>query len=197
MSWWPGWNSVESAGWWSNFYFWFGIVALFLLVITEVLAHRYSLRKDELLSIAESETQSAHNAEVAALSQQIADAKTARSLTEDQKVKLFEFLKSMPAGKLVIKASASAFDARAYGDGIAAFLRDRVGWDVRVDNALILGPNIGGVWFTIRDPHNIPVDAKKVINAFVYAAIPLRATGNEYDAKVPDGEVWLQIGPKL
>jgi hypothetical protein len=50
MGWIPGWDSVASAGWWSGFYFWLGIVALIGLGAFEVASHRYSDRKDELLA---------------------------------------------------------------------------------------------------------------------------------------------------
>jgi hypothetical protein len=50
MTWWPGWNSVESAGFWSHFWFWVGIVCLFAVGASVIIAHIYGLRKDELVS---------------------------------------------------------------------------------------------------------------------------------------------------
>lgn len=47
MSWIPGWDAAASAGWWSDFYFRVGIVALFLLCISEVISHRYGEHKDK------------------------------------------------------------------------------------------------------------------------------------------------------
>ena len=44
----PGWDSVASSHWWSNFYFWASILALISLGVMEVVSHRYSERKDEL-----------------------------------------------------------------------------------------------------------------------------------------------------
>lgn len=53
MGWLPGWDSAESAGWWSSFHFWFGIACLFLLGGSEVLSHFYALRREELVTIAD------------------------------------------------------------------------------------------------------------------------------------------------
>src|SRR5260370_34907342 len=53
MLWWPGWESIAWAGWWSHFWFWFGILCLFALGAAEVVSHVYSLRKDELVAAAE------------------------------------------------------------------------------------------------------------------------------------------------
>ncbi len=61
----PGWNSAESAGFWSTFHFWASIVSLFFLGATEVLSHRYSDRHDELIK-AEREAVDRHHAEEAA-----------------------------------------------------------------------------------------------------------------------------------
>src|SRR5262249_45543900 len=48
----PGWDSITNTGWWSNFWFWFGIVCLFALGASEVVSHIYGLRRDELVDAA-------------------------------------------------------------------------------------------------------------------------------------------------
>jgi hypothetical protein len=50
MSWWPGWDSLDSARFWSHFWFWIGIVCLLAVGASAVIAHIYALRKDELMS---------------------------------------------------------------------------------------------------------------------------------------------------
>jgi hypothetical protein len=51
MTWWPGWDSVESASAWAHFWFWFGIGCFFLLGASEIVAFRYGLRKDALVEV--------------------------------------------------------------------------------------------------------------------------------------------------
>jgi hypothetical protein len=50
MTWWPGWDSADSAGFWSHFWFWVGIVCLFAVGASAIVSHIYGLRKDELIS---------------------------------------------------------------------------------------------------------------------------------------------------
>jgi hypothetical protein len=57
----PGWDSIAGTGWWSSFYFWAGIIALLSLGIAEVVSHRYSERKDELVDIEQAATQRQHD----------------------------------------------------------------------------------------------------------------------------------------
>src|SRR5215510_3492879 len=62
-------------------------------------------------------------------------------LSDAQKAKLSTFLANKPKGQFTIKAGATADDARAYGDEIAMFFRDQLGWTVKVDNAIFMGPD--------------------------------------------------------
>lgn len=50
MTWLPGWDSADSAGFWSNFWFWVGIVCLFVVGAAEIVSHIYGLRKDGLIA---------------------------------------------------------------------------------------------------------------------------------------------------
>lgn len=107
MSWIPGWDSIAAATWWSSFYFWAGIVALLSLGISEVISHRYSERKDELVSEQQAAADRAHNEEIARLHLETADAnaraaeaslalaqfKAARSLSQEQQQRIADKLK--------------------------------------------------------------------------------------------------------
>jgi hypothetical protein len=53
MSWWPGWNSIEGAAKWGDFFFWAGFAFLILLAGTEILSKVYSWRKDTLIAMRE------------------------------------------------------------------------------------------------------------------------------------------------
>jgi hypothetical protein len=74
MSWLPGWHSAVDSGWWSHFWFWFGIICLLALGASEVVSHFYGLRKDELIEIA------AHNAD----EQRKRDANSAEARRESE-----------------------------------------------------------------------------------------------------------------
>src|SRR6266478_3341374 len=74
MSWIPGWDSIASAGGWSNFYFWAGIVALLLLGVMEGVSHRYAERKDELVADEQAAIQRRHDEDMARVQHDAAQA---------------------------------------------------------------------------------------------------------------------------
>jgi hypothetical protein len=116
-----------------------------------------------------------------------------RTLAADQKKAILGFLKNEPKGAFVIKANITVPDALSYADQIAEPFRDS-GWNVRIDNAIITGPNVSGVWITIKNPEAVPPSCIVLKNALETAGIVIRA---HYDPGVPEvGEVWLSIGSK-
>jgi hypothetical protein len=118
----------------------------------------------------------------------------ARHINDQAKQKLSQFLANKPKGQLRIKASITANDARAYANEIAEFLQDSCGWNVQVDNAIITGSDVSGIWLTIKDRDFIPDAASTIFGAFKYAEIPIRPITN-VDPGVPtQTEVWLSIG---
>ncbi len=213
MTWWPGWDSIESTANWSHFWFWFGILCLFALGASEVVSHVYGLRKDELVAVAEvanankrkTEQDAAdarHTAEIGGLKEQLSEAdkklaeierlRAARHLTADQKTSLAAVLAGKPIGKLVIKASVAAPDASNFGNEIAAVFKS-AGWSVPVENAMFMGGDTSGIWITVRNA-NIPVVANVVYDAFKEANIPIR-DGALGDVNGPAAdEAWLKIG---
>jgi len=80
MAWLPGWDSIASGHWWSNFYFAASIVALIFLGVFEAVSHHYSERKDEIAAAEQSDTQRRHDEEIARL-----HADTEASKTETAK----------------------------------------------------------------------------------------------------------------
>jgi len=74
MTWPPGWDSAAGADSWSNIYFWAGIVALFLLGAFEVASHRYTLRKDEIVTEEQDRAKRQHDEEMARLHLETAQA---------------------------------------------------------------------------------------------------------------------------
>jgi hypothetical protein len=65
MSWFPGWDSIAGTGWWSGFFFWASIVSLIGLGVGEVISHRYSERKDELVERQQLDEKKQHDEDMA------------------------------------------------------------------------------------------------------------------------------------
>jgi len=84
MSWIPGWDSIEGAGWWSTFYFWIGIGSLLCLGVSEVISHRYTERKDELTEAAQIKLQRLHDDDVARLQHATSQANERAAQLEGQ-----------------------------------------------------------------------------------------------------------------
>jgi len=215
MSWIPGWDSVDGAGSWSHFWFWFGILCLFALGASEIVSHVYSLRKDQLVAAADrasaeqreretNEAEARRKAETEALQKQLAEAdkkvaeldrlRTPRHLSDAQKAKLTASLAGQPTGELVMKASGVADDARAYAGEIAAFFQ-ALGWRVRIDNALLFGSDVSGIWLSINDSNAVPPATSALHHALESAGFPVRKTVTG-DPSIPANEIWLSIGAK-
>ncbi len=92
MSWIPGWDSIGGADWWSSFYFWAGIIALLLLGVSEVVSHRYSERKDELVAQEQTAIQRGYDKEIAQLHLEASRATERAAKLEQENLKLREEL---------------------------------------------------------------------------------------------------------
>jgi hypothetical protein len=105
MAWIPGWDTVASAHWWENFYFWASIVALILLGVTEIISHRYTERKDELAAIEQDNTQRNHDEEMARLHLETSQAdERAAKLENDAASLRLELAKLKTPRELTIEA---------------------------------------------------------------------------------------------
>ena len=224
MNFFPDWNSVESTARWSDILFWTGIVCLLLLAVSEITARIYSNRsaylsgekarvEEDKSQKQRAEDQARFDAEKSQLNQQLMDAKGAadeakrdaaelkrirepRHLSESQKSKIESFLRGKTKGNLNIKASISATDARPYAEEIGALLKDRLGWAVRIDNALIAGGDVSNIWITVRNPEALPPGTDVLFEALKRADVPMHETAH-YDPNGPAlGEIWLSIGSK-
>jgi len=213
MSFLPGWNSAATTARLHDIFEIAGIVFLALLVIAEVLAYIYGHQRDQLISEETRVADIAREAETARMRQQLVDAEKAateakqnatelqqlrvpRTLSDTQKAKLSTFLTNKPKGHFTIKASATADDARVYGDEIAMFFRDQLGWTVKVDNAIIMGPDISGMWITIKDGNSIPLITEILHSALTFAEFPIRHDVIADPGVTTQTEVWLSIGSK-
>jgi hypothetical protein len=225
MTWWPGWDSIASTGYWSHFWFWFGIICLFALGASEIVSHVYGLRKDELVAIAESKAaiqrkgdeaaaKKKSEAEAAQLRQELTAAQRVateaaekakeldrlrqpRHLSEGGKKALLEQLSKIPKLQVVIKAGTSGGDERGYGEEIASVLSD-LSWDVRIDNALFMGTDVAGLWVTVKGSGGEPVpdSVATLVRALASAGLDIRGQVTA-DTAIPEpSEIWLSIGRK-
>jgi len=224
MNWWPGWNSIEGAGWWSGFYFWFGIVALFVLGITEVISHRYGLRKDELVSVAERNAVQDRatkdrqtEADAAKMRQELAEAKkaaadsgktastvaeqaTPRHLSATQEQAIFNAIAPFRGNKIDIVVQLGNSEAMNFAEEFVAIFR-RAGWDA--------GKN-GGISQTVyggEPPQGVQVmlnegeyKAGHLPNGAVALVRALDASGlapqGFLNPQIPAGQIQLRVGTK-
>ena len=214
----PGWDSIESDSAVAKWFHIAGLVAIVLLALFEVVAYIYDHHKDTLVAAAaaaDSSARALHDAEskkqldaatgqIGAAHKEAHDAQAEvdkmkeaalpRHLTEQEKIDLAKFLADKPKGKFTIKADTNAKDGRSYADEIAVFFNsDKIGWTVKVDNALIMGPDVIGMWVTVKDVNTAPEFAGILQNAFKAAKLP---AGGRQDAALAVDEVWLSVGLK-
>lgn len=214
----PGWDSIESVSAVAKWFHVAGLVAIVLLALFEVIAYVYDHHKDLLVTaaaVAESSARAIHDAEskkeldaargeIAETRRESHDAQEEvgklkeaalpRHLTEKEKGDLAKFLADKPKGKFTIKANTNAKDGRAYADEIAAFFNsDKIGWTVNVDNAIITGTNVIGMWVSVKDVSTAPENAGVLQNALKAANLPADA---RLDPGMPPDEVWLIVGLK-
>lgn len=172
MTWWPGWDSVASTGYWSHFWFWFGIICLFALGASEIVSHVYGLRKDELVAIAEraaSDQRKAYDAaaeerrksETEALQRQLTDAdkKVAglqaqnipRHLSEADKATLIAGLSAFPGRKVDLFCVTGAWDAAEFAKDLQ-FVFKQAKWIVpdRPSYGIVMGADVAGVEFLVN-----------------------------------------------
>jgi hypothetical protein len=137
MLWWPGWDSIESTGFWRDFYFWFGIICLCLLGFSEAISHFYGLRRDGLVAAAETVRADAQKTEdqrrdqeAAELQDRLSKAKTLnlpRVLTSEQQDRIVSALKLFAGTRFDIAVTAGDLEAEIFIDAVEAILH-KAGW---------------------------------------------------------------------
>jgi hypothetical protein len=149
MTWWPGWESAETANWWAHFWFWFGIGCFVLLGASEIVAFRYGLRKDALIEIRDQQradqakrdrdqAEMRRKAEVGALQKQVSDAdkKVAElqkqrlgwRLTQEQKNTLIAAMRPFAWQKISITCIMGDLYGKEAADDFIAVAKT-AGWD--------------------------------------------------------------------
>lgn len=215
MTWWPGWNSIDGAGWWSGFYFWLGIVALFLLGTSELISYRYGLRKHELVAVSERNADRARadndnptENDTAALSErQLGDQESAgdgsgqavrRKLADAQRNILIAALSQFRGQKIDIVSAVGDTDGNRYAEDFALMFV-AAGWDI--------GEGPREAVFTPAPPVGIQiamnegdVDAGRIpssLKALAYTLAALKIIPQNTaarDANAPAGRITFRVG---
>lgn len=201
MTWLPGWDSADSAGVWSHFWFWVGVVCLFVVGASAVISHIYGLRKDELMLDKVAALTATQKAEVAALqdkneqgSTSVADPQKAappKILTPGQQQALIAALRPF-AGQKVRVHSLVGSDNRLADDFIEVFRAAKWHVDPESPSHVVLAKRIFGLQPTVNpggaDPPAFPVLVDTL------AALRLGPDTGFADNQTPLGIIDLKIG---
>jgi hypothetical protein len=224
MTWWPGWDSIANTGWWSHFWFWFGIACLFALGASEIVSHVYGLRKDELVAAAESAANTQRQADadaaetrrkedVAGLQEKLSEAdkrvnelqkrQLPRRLSESQKAALITALASQRGQTIKLNAAAGDAEANTFGsDFVAVFTAAGIEHkNGPQDIAQVLTtPPIVGIQIRVSAADvrmgTVPSVLDPFMKALVQAGIIKENTAQMDTTGVPDGTIAMFIGSK-
>jgi len=207
MSWIPGWDSIEGTGFWSHFWFWFGIACLFALGAAEVVSHLYSLRKDELVAAAQrnaddqrkrdaDEADAGHKADVAALQDTLAKERTdrllPRAIKPEQRAAILACLEHQPKGPVFIRPAQFDAEATAFSTQIEQLLREAQ-FEVRAWPEASLSWSIPGAFLIVLDLNNAPSHASAIQSCFGTADIALPGYT---DKRHPADSVSIAVGAR-
>ena len=201
MTWWPGWDSVDSTGFWSQVWFWIGIVGLVAVGASAVISHVYGLRKDQLVSaqvaaLAASQTaeaQTRQNAAEPGSPGAAAPYKPAppRTLTLQQQRTLVAGLAPFAGQKVRVDIIVGGDDALAR-DFVEVFRA--AGWEVdpASPSQLVLATRLFGLQPTINRAGSVPAAFATLVDLLARLGLG-RQTGFA-DDKTPLGTIALKIG---
>ena len=214
MSWWPGWNSADSVGFWSHFWFWFGIACLFVAGACQVISHIYKLRKDALVAhkllvltnrVADQRGKAGearHRAEVGAPQKQREantsvtephNGVTARVLTPDQQQTLIADLSPFAGQKVRVDTVMGSDDRLALAKDFVEIFR-AARWDVDPISPLQVAhqePPVG-LEPTINQAGSVPPGFPALVGTL--AVLGLGASTGFTDEQTPVGVIDMKVG---
>ena len=200
MTWFPGWDSADTASWWSGFYFWFGLTALICVGLSAVLSHRYGLRKDELVFQATSQHLLVYRSQQNAFRLQLAAAQK-RHLTELQRRTLVAALTEFTGQSVRFRTVEGDAESQAYLDEFVSVITS-ANWTFDANSDVLIGamdPPPRGVQITMNDSEAREGRIPDAIKAFVAALHMLGITqGNTIytSVEVPPGTIDVVVGPR-
>jgi len=115
-----------------------------------------------------------------------------RSLTPDQRSRLFKFLSANPKQKIEADVPTGDNEAKVYAGELVDVISS-AGWEVSGPNQSFYDFDPVGVNVAVTDEAHIPVGALVLLSALKDAGIPVIAVTN---AKIPLGKIELRIGHK-
>ena len=215
MTRWPGWNSAESVGFWSHFWFWFGIACLFVAGACQVISHIYKLRKGALVAhklliltnrVADQRRkadEATHRAEVGAPQKEREQANTnvtepqrgstARVLTPEQQRTLIAALAPFAGQKVRVDTVMGSDDRLALAKDFVEIFR-AAKWDVDPISPMQVAykkPPIG-LEPTINQAGIVPPAFPTLVDTL--AALGLGTNTGFADKKIPVGIIDMRIG---
>ena len=214
MSWWPGWNSADSVGFWLHFWFWFGIACLFVAGACQVISHIYKLRKDALVAhkllvltnrVADQRRkagEATHRAEVGAPQKQREantsvtephNGVTARVLTPDQQQTLIADLSPFAGQKVRVDTVMGSEDRLALAKDFVEIFR-AARWDVDPISPLQVvyqEPPVG-LEPTINQAGSVPPGFPALVGTL--AVLGLGASTGFTDEQTPVGVIDMKVG---
>jgi hypothetical protein len=201
MTWWPGWGSVDSAGFWSHVWFWVGIVCLFAVGASAVISHLYGLRKDELVSAQVAALAARHTAEIEAQQNKVEQGNTSvaephkvappRVLTPEQQRAFIAALTPF-AGQKVRVDTVVGGDEGLANDLVEVFRAARWDVDPASPSQIVLATRLFGLQPTINRAGRVPAAFAALVDTLAKLGLG-RQTGFA-DEKTPIGTIALKIG---
>jgi hypothetical protein len=201
MTWWPGWDSVDSAGFWSNFWFWVAIVSLFAVGASAVISHVYGLRKDELVSGKMVSLVSGQTAKIELPQESLGRDNTSvielqkvappRILSLEQQQTLIAALSPF-AGQKVRVDTVVGGDERLASDFVEVFRAAEWQVDPGSPSQVVLATRLFGLQPTINRTGKAPAAFSVLVDTL--AALGLGPQTGFADEQTPVGTIDLKIG---
>jgi hypothetical protein len=197
MTWWPGWDSAESAGFWSQLWFWVGIVCLFAVGASAIASHVYGLRRDRLISDELASLAARHKAEVEGQQSHVEKSSTSvaephtpappKVLTPEQQRILIAALSPFAGQSVRVYALVGSND-RLVDDFVEVFRETLPASPSRV----VLAKRIFGLQPTVNAGGNDPPAFSVLVDTL--SALGLAANTGFADGQTPPGVIDMKIG---
>jgi hypothetical protein len=201
MTWWPGWDSADSAGFWSHFWFWVGIVCLFALGASAIVSHIYGLRKDELISEKLVSLAAGQRAEVEGLQNKVENNSTSvtgvrptappKVLTPGQQQALIAALSPFAGQEVRVDALVGS-DERFVDDFLEVFRAAKWRVDPASPSQVVLAKRIFGLQPTVSAGGTDPPAFAVLVDTLF--SLGLGPNMGFADQRTPAGVIAMKIG---